>query len=1206
MLETGMYTDDLVQGQEFKVSNQSQPSPGYNYIVSAHKPTAVYACATGQLTSTNDLNLVIARNNVLELHLVTPEGLKLLKEISIYGKITCLELFTPRSVSPLGDKPKDLIFLLTDRHNVMILECLCNDDQLDIITRAHGNVADTNGKECESGMQAVIDPEARCIVLRLYEGLVKVIPLEESNTELLAFNLRVDELQVCDIQFLHGCSSPTLIKLHQDGNGRHIRTHTLSLREKEFSKVPWKLDNVEAEAVMIIPVPEPLCGAIVVGQETISYIKPDSHVTIAAGILSTSTVICYAPVDRDGSRYLLGDLSGRLFMLLLEKTAPDADPDIKLELLGEVCTPECITYLDNGVIYVGSRLGDSRLVRLNKTQDPVTKSFLTTMQTFPNLGPIAHMTVVDLERQGQGQLITCSGAFKEGSLRIIRNGVGIQELACIELPKIRGMWGLSIAASDASIHNTLVVTFHSSTRFLKVGGDIVDEIRIPGFLNKKMTFYAANVNFHQVIQVTRCGVRLVKEDTCKLVQHWCPPDDRPVSLATSNPGQVVVTSGPYVYYLTVADGALNLVSQCQLEHEVACVDVSPLGGADEASVVGVGMWTDITTRILALPSLNEVYKEPLGGDIIPRSMLLATFEDVHYLLVAVGDGQLVYYVYNPKQRHLTDRKRVVVGMLPTQLRRFNSGSVSNVFACSDRPTVIYSSNHKLVFSKVNLKEVTHMCPLNSEAYPNSLALANGEGVTIGTIDEIQKLHIRTVPLGETPRYIAYQEETETFGVVTFRVDVCEDPNINTGSTAVVGSTPAPARGPSGAVSGANVPGYGIQYGLGLDGATPASLTAHNTSYALTTTSIIKTGIVPPPERGQEIETYNLLIMAQNTFEVIHCHAFCPHEYVISLISTKLRDDPVPYYICGTAIVNPEESEAKVGRIVIFSFTDSKLVQVAEKEMKGAITVLQEFQGKLLAAVNNTVRLFEWTQEKELQLECSHFNNIYAVAMKKKGDFVLIGDLMRSMALLQYKTLEGNFEEIARDYEPNWLTCIEILDDEFFLAAEHLNNIFVCHKDSGASTEEERQQMVDVARYHLGDFVNVFCPGSLVMRGEEAGPLGVAQSGVLFGTVSGCIGLSISISGDLYNFLTELSSRLSKVIKSVGKINHSFYRSFHSDKRVKKMQGFIDGDLVENFMDLSKDKMEEVCSKLTMNVNGQAVEMNVNEVMKLVEELSRLH
>lgn len=62
--------------------------------------------------------------------------------------------------------------------------------------------------------------------------------------------------------------------------------------------------------------------------------------------------------------------------------------------------------------------------------------------------------------------------------------------------------------------------------------------------------------------------------------------------------------------------------------------------------------------------------------------------------------------------------QVVLGTQPTTLRRFRSLSSTNVFACSDRPTVIYSSNHKLVFSKVNLREVTHMCPLNAEAYPN--------------------------------------------------------------------------------------------------------------------------------------------------------------------------------------------------------------------------------------------------------------------------------------------------------------------------------------------------------------------------------------------------------------------------------------------------------------------------------------------------------
>ncbi|RXG59191.1 hypothetical protein Avbf_06782 [Armadillidium vulgare] len=111
-------------------------SGAYNYVVTAHKPTSVTACATekdfasvnylpisksfewrnviiydefyinlslssctlflGHLTSPTDLNLVIVRNNRVELHLVTPEGLKPLKELTIYGKISCLRLFKPQ------------------------------------------------------------------------------------------------------------------------------------------------------------------------------------------------------------------------------------------------------------------------------------------------------------------------------------------------------------------------------------------------------------------------------------------------------------------------------------------------------------------------------------------------------------------------------------------------------------------------------------------------------------------------------------------------------------------------------------------------------------------------------------------------------------------------------------------------------------------------------------------------------------------------------------------------------------------------------------------------------------------------------------------------------------------------------------------------------------------------------------------------------
>ena len=40
-----------------------------------------------------------------------------------------------------------------------------------------------------------------------------------------------------------------------------------------------------------------------------------------------------------------------------------------------------------------------------------------------------------------------------------------------------------------------------------------------------------------------------------------------------------------------------------------------------------------------------------------------------------------------------------------------------------------------------------MCPFSCDAFPDSLALASENELTVGSIDDIQKLHIRTVPLG---------------------------------------------------------------------------------------------------------------------------------------------------------------------------------------------------------------------------------------------------------------------------------------------------------------------------------------------------------------------------------------------------------------------------------------------------------------------------
>ncbi|NWQ68532.1 DDB1 protein, partial [Neopipo cinnamomea] len=1184
----------------------------YNYVVTAQKPTAVNGCVTGHFTSSEDLNLLIAKNTRLEIYVVTAEGLRPVKEVGMYGKTAVMELFRPKGES------KDLLFILTAKYNACILEYKQSGDSIDIITRAHGNVQDRIGRPSETGIIGIIDPECRMIGLRLYDGLFKVIPLDRENKELKAFNIRLEELQVIDVKFLYGCQAPTICFVYQDPQGRHVKTYEVSLREKEFNKGPWKQENVEAEASMVIAVPEPFGGAIIIGQESITYHNGDKYLAIAPPIIKQSTIVCHNRVDPNGSRYLLGDMEGRLFMLLLEKEEQMDGTvtlkDLRVELLGETSIAECLTYLDNGVVFVGSRLGDSQLVKLNVDSNE-QGSYVVAMETFTNLGPIVDMCVVDLERQGQGQLVTCSGAFKEGSLRIIRNGIGIHEHASIDLPGIKGLWPLR-SDPHRETDNTLVLSFVGQTRVLMLNGEEVEETELTGFVDDQQTFFCGNVAHQQLIQITSASVRLVSQEPKSLVSEWKEPNGKNISVASCNTNQVVVAVGRALFYLEIRPQELRQISCTEMEHEVACLDITPLGDSNGMSpLCAIGLWTDISARILKLPSFELLHKEMLGGggrasrgqrggrwpspewphpslfplpaEIIPRSILMTTFESSHYLLCALGDGALFYFGLSLDTGSLSDRKKVTLGTQPTVLRTFRSLSTTNVFACSDRPTVIYSSNHKLVFSNVNLKEVNYMCPLNSDGYPDSLALANNSTLTIGTIDEIQKLHIRTVPLYESPRKICYQEVSQCFGVLSSRIEVQD---ASGGTTALRPSASTQAL--SSSVSTSKL--------------FSSSTAPHETSF------------------GEEVEVHNLLIIDQHTFEVLHAHQFLQNEYALSLVSCKLGKDPNTYFIVGTAMVYPEEAEPKQGRIVVFHYSDGKLQSLAEKEVKGAVYSMVEFNGKLLASINSTVRLYEWTAEKELRTECNHYNNIMALYLKTKGDFILVGDLMRSVLLLAYKPMEGNFEEIARDFNPNWMSAVEILDDDNFLGAENAFNLFVCQKDSAATTDEERQHLQEVGLSHLGEFVNVFCHGSLVMQnlGETSTP---TQGSVLFGTVNGMIGLVTSLSESWYNLLLDMQNRLNKVIKSVGKIEHSLYPlgfrpgtcrgrgllggigSFHTERKTEPATGFIDGDLIESFLDISRPKMQEVVANLQIDDgSGMKREATVDDLIKIVEELTRIH
>lgn len=176
-----------------------------------------------------------------------------------------------------------------------------------------------------------------------------------------------------------------------------------------------------------------------------------------------------------------------------------------------------------------------------------------------------------------------------------------------------------------------------------------------------------------------------------------------------------------------------------------------------------------------------------------------------------------------------------------------------------------------------------------------------------------------------------------------------------------------------------------------------------------------------------------------------------------------------------------------------------------------------------------------------------------------------------------------------------MTAVEILDDDTYLGAENSFNLFTVRKNSDAATDEERGRLEVVGEYHLGEFVNRFRHGSLVMRLPDTESSQIPT--VIFGTVNGVIGVIASLPQEQYSFLLRLQHSLVKVIKGVGGLSHEQWRSFSNERKTNDAKNFLDGDLIESFLDLSRTRMEEI--SVTM-------EIPVEELCKRVEELTRLH
>ena len=218
----------------------------------------------------------------------------------------------------------------------------------------------------------------------------------------------------------------------------------------------------------------------------------------------------------------------------------------------------------------------------------------------------------------------------------------------------------------------------------------------------------------------------------------------------------------------------------------------------------------------------------------------------------------------------------------------------------------------------------------------------------------------------------------------------------------------------------------------------------------------------------------------------------------------------------------------------------------------------------------------------------HYGHVLALHLKTKGEFVLVGDLMRSLMVLRFDAVSGKLVVVSRDYGASWLTAVEFLGQDSCVGADQDGNLTVFAR----SEDAEDAKLREVACFHVGETVNCIRPGRLVQADPTLLPHEVPPTPLVFAGTSGLIGLLQPLAPADFAFFKRVEEALSGTVWG---LRHADWRAARVGRTVKKHEGVVDGDLVETLLDLHAADQARVAA---------ALELPVLELVSRVEALAR--
>ncbi|CEL98274.1 unnamed protein product, partial [Vitrella brassicaformis CCMP3155] len=772
------------------------------YSLTIQRATAVTHAIFGNFSAPKAQEIVVSRGKVLELLRPDDAGkVQVVFSTEVFGLIRCLSTFRIVGAS------RDYIVVGSDSGRIVILEF---NTQKNCFEKVHQETYGKSGiRRIVPGQYLGIDPKGRAIALAAIEKqkFVYVVNRDQSARLTISSPLEAHKNNtichgLCGVDV--GFENPQFAALEvaYDDSDRRVdakykKTLTTYEMDLGLNHVTRKhADPVDYTAHHLIAVPgghDGPSGVLVCCENYLVYKKPN-HEDIkcaiprrleAAQSAQGIMVVCHATHKiKDQFFFFIQSEFGDLYKVTLSHDE-DVVSEMQIKYFDSIPVANALCVLKTGFLFVASEFGNHALYQFvgigMDPNDPLATSShpdqheavvvfkprafvnLLLYDEMQSLAPIIDMKVVDAIGEGTPQLYVLCGRGPRSTLRRLRYGLTIEQMAYNELPgKPHNVWTLKENMEDET-DRFIVVSFSNETLVLRIS-DTIEEDTNTLLDYKSQTLHIGLMKGNTQIQITPQRVVYIRG---LIRQEFAAPATSSFTMGASNESQcVVATANNKIQVLeltgTGGQGAMQEKRSVEVGQKITCIAIAPVPeGRVKASFMAVGL-DDRTVRIFSLEEdrfLKQISAQALGAPSIPESVAFLHFQsqdastaDVLYLHIGCNTGVTVRAVVDARVGTLSDQRIRFLGERAVRLHQTTVQRGPGLLALSTRPWLCHQYLGKAVMVPLSCDTLDAAAPFCSEQVPDGLVAIAENTLRIFQIERLGETFDQvSIPLNYTPR-----------------------------------------------------------------------------------------------------------------------------------------------------------------------------------------------------------------------------------------------------------------------------------------------------------------------------------------------------------------------------------------------------------------------------------------------------------------------